>query len=309
MQVINSGVDTIRLKLTLEPNLPVNDDDFKYQMMSMGWDTQSRSFFGDTTEENLSEKATYAFQSENGTLRCHVINSGTVIMVEYSVPRFINDSALNFQLASKEETLSSIEKVKSELKARIPESVELTLEKITRIDLALDVYAFEQVIGLIAAASQFKIPNAKNPTLNIYPNETTTISSAGAVFRTYNKALEVSKKKLKTLTKTEQLMVKEATTKGRVRLEYVFKKRGGYSLEFLNGNYLHKLGEILKKGFGNNIIALGGLSKIQEVIENLDIHERTRASLYMFAIRYMTLGAKGTKAIMSESSYYGSPPK
>lgn len=312
MDVISSGVDTIKLKFILEEPLPVNDRGFESTMRSIGWDNQSQAFA--SSEPDATPRSSgYKFQSENTTLRYRLIDSGRYITAEYSIPRYVHNSVLNFNLASQKEALESINQVAQEITSNIPRNLVMKLERIPRIDVAIDVNAYENKLGLIAAATHFKFPKVRKPLLKIFPNETVEISSPRPTkhskkptkfFKVYDKANEaLSKNKLKDLPIKESLLVKEAKEKGRIRLEYSFMPRGGNSSTFLENDYLSTFGEKLKEGFGCEVITVGKLPKLQKFIDSLDIHESSKTPLYAYIVRYMTIGEKGIKENLDNSTF------
>jgi hypothetical protein len=310
MELASLGIDTLRPKFVADKPLPVNEASFREEMIDAGWlpRVSSRVLENAPESERFHQSTTYSHQLDGDTLRFFVINSGRDLIAEYSVPRLVRKSFLNFQLASPSEAIQSVRTVEERLASLLPIDAGLVLNRFQRVDVAADVFAEEYRTGLISAGARFKIPGARKQEVVVYPNETAIIKSPSATFRIYNKGIEAAKKtETMPLSLEEEVEVQEALDKTRMRLEYVFRERGkgGYpaTQERLENSIIDFV-DALAKGFGTKAIRIGGLSQIRKQIDSLNIHEMTRASLYMFVVRYLALGSVGIKETMSSTAYY-----
>lgn len=311
MELASFGIDTLRPKFVFDGEaLPVNDRIFREEMINAGWLPRvSSHVLSDAPEnERYYQSTTYSHQLDGDTLRYFIINAGRDVIAEYSVPRWVHKSYLNFQLASPREAIASVGSVKERLISLIPKQVKLDLNRFQRVDIAADVFSEEYRTGLISAGGRFKIPGARKQEVVMYPNETVIIKSPSATFRIYNKAIETAKKAgALPLSTDEEVALQDALKKNRMRLEYVFRERGkgGYPAteERLEHSILDFV-NVLDKGFGTKTIRIGGLSEIRKQIDDLNVHEMTKASLYMFVVRYLALGSVGLKDSMSNTAYY-----
>lgn len=316
MELVSLGIDTLRPKfVAARETLPVNEKNFRTAMVNAGWTPRVSSHLTGDRDEPLVHSTTYSYQLEGDTLRFFIINAGRDLIAEYSAPRFANDSIFNFQLASPKDAWKSIEKVSEILSHTLPiNNFEFDLERFQRIDVAADVFTEEYKVGIISAGARFKIPGARRQDVVIYPSETAIVKSPSATFRVYNKSVEATKKgnTFSAMTQEEADELEEALQRSRIRLEYVFKQRKGYAPtpEILEDSIVDFV-DTLEKGFGTKAIRIGGLAQIRKQIDELkdaagnDVHEMTKASLYMFVVRHLALGTQGLKESMSKTSYYG----
>lgn len=316
MDLVSLGIDTLRLKfIAARDPLPVNDDSFKNVMVNSGWTPRVGSHLTKDKNQPLVHSTTYSYQLEGDTLRFFIINAGRDLIAEYSAPRFANGSVFNFQLASPNDAWQSVDRVSEILSNTLPiDDFDFTLERFQRIDVAADVFTEDYKVGLISAGARFKIPGARRQDVVIYPSETAIVKSPSATFRVYNKSVEATKKGnlLSAITQEEVDELEKAIQRPRIRLEYVFKQRKGYAAtrEILSDSIVDFV-DILERGFGTKAIRIGGLAQIRKQIDDLkdvdgnDVHEMTKASLYMFVVRYLALGTHGLKDSMSKTAYYG----
>lgn len=110
MELASLGIDTLRTKFVATNPLPVNNAAFRDEMINAGWLPRvSSHVLEDVPEsERFYQSTTYSHQLDGDTLRFFIINSGRDLIAEYSVPRLIRDSFLNFQLASPAEAMQSV---------------------------------------------------------------------------------------------------------------------------------------------------------------------------------------------------------
>ncbi len=303
VEIASFGFDTVKARYVLNEPLPTTDDSFMSEMVTMGWEPKIRQLFS-SDDGAMLQSAIYLFKVNGTTLRYNIINAGREVTAEFSVPRHRDNSILNFNLATAGEVRASVEEVGKELKERLPEKRTMEVERLSRVDVAVDVYAEDTKQTLIRAAEHFRIPNAKKQDVVKHNHETTTIKSPSATFRVYDKATEAlfKTKKLK-LSKKEQQQLDTAERLGRVRMEYVYKQRGGYSLNALE-SMITSYADTLEKGFGGGVFQVEDLEGIRLKLDDLNINEMTRAKLYMFFVRRLFLGLEGTRDKMGRTAYF-----
>lgn len=298
------GIDTVRVKYTFNEPLPTRDKEFLKSMMEMGWEPKTRTHLMDNEEDSPTQSHVYFLQPNEQSLRFSLINSGRDVFAEFSVPRTRDNSILNFNLASPSEAKEALHETAEDLKTRLPVKCNPKIERLTRIDTAIDVYAEEAKKGLISATRHFKILNAKKANVITHNHETTTIKTTSAIFRAYDKGSEaLAKTKKMTLTHKEQKQISDAVKFGRVRMEFVFKNKTGFTVSSLD-TILSKYADVLERGFGGGLLKVGNLEVIRQRLDELEINEMARSKLYMFVVRYLYLGLEGTRERMSKTSYY-----
>ena len=309
MEIASFGFDTVKARYVLDEPLPATNDGFRLDMSQMGWEPTIRPQFDGVDGQILH--TSYFFQVNGTTLRYNVLNAGREVTAELSVPRYRDDSILNLKLASADEVRAAVARAAEELVERLPitKMRPPKVERFSRVDVAVDIYAGDSRQTLIKAAEHFKIPNAKKQLTVRHDNNTTTIKSPSVHFRVYNKAAETLEKVKKSELSIEEREQLDTTIRlGRVRMEYVHRKRGGYSVGALDG-MIASCADILEKGFSGGIFQIEDLEGVRAKLDSLDINEMTRAKLYMYFVRRLFLGVRGARDLMSRTSYFDAKKK
>jgi hypothetical protein len=301
VNVLDVGVDTIRANFEVS-EVPVMQSYVRDYFLDQGWQYHQKSELrvkkGDFGVPTLYESHAMSYQDkDNSTLRLYLLG-GRYLNAEYSVPRLINNDALNLKLATTSEVYESLEIVKDRASKHFDN---IWFSKLSRCDLALDLEACEARPAVISASQNMRLMHTKAPVREMYPGETAIIRGRQMSMRCYDKTAEMIKK----LGNTEQFadIIKLSNDQGRTRIEFENKMRGGVDMEIVK-DAPHVLARYLRHGFDSLQVEVGGLEQLRQTIDALDVAAQTKNSLLAFAVRFAALGHDGMIQAYSRRTFY-----
>jgi hypothetical protein len=315
MELIKFGVDTVRVAFTADQALPIHDPSFQMELAGNSWGVQSRLIPGEDGGPVVESHTAMYQDTENPTLRAGVQNAGRTVWAEMSIPRMLTGSVLNTELGTAADVFDVVEAVRSRLVAGLlPEFRSTDPARFRRIDSAADIGAGANYPGLIAAGAHFKLPRARKVTRTVYPGETARVSGAQMTCRTYDKVREMTDKTaeiLAGLSREERESVsaklEQYRAAGVARLELAQTPKVGISVEDIEHANI-KWAEVVESGFGmagnEGVLFIGGLQRIRQQVDGMDLHAATRSSLLAFAVRYAELGESGMLAAYSRATFF-----
>jgi hypothetical protein len=302
MEVASHGFDTLRPIWEFPEGLPAADFGWRSDMLLRGFRSQVNTEL-DYRNGELSTAETWTWQDPtNNTLRLQ-LRGGRHLAAEFSVPRLLDDSAVNLRLGTSDEATEVLEYVGSLAGALIPGSTAPTLQKLSRVDYACDLYAESGGPGVIAAGGQFQFPGTRKLNKQLYPYEGAIIRTPQQTMRTYSKGLELIHKLTPGQRKEHAPVIQLALEKGLTRMEHMSRPRKPMSLEYLRGGS-QMFADKLQQGFPGGRVYIGGLHKLRAQIDALPVSAQRRTSLIAFATRYATLGYEGMQVAYSRPTFY-----
>lgn len=291
MQIITSGIDTVRPRYQILDHLPVNDPDFATDMNAEGW-TLKHSQFNDKHGQPVQS---YTYSRTNDTLR-EFIMGGEYYYAEFSAPR-MDGSEHNLNLSTPDYVRDCIQGVAD----NAPFNIEF--DRINRVDTSVDIAAHEAMPALISAAQQIRLARTRSPVRNIHPGQTATIRGSQLSMRCYSKSHELQHKLRKSTDPHAPVIILKSQQQGRTRIEFQNQFKSGMPLETLQRTNT-MIADYLDYGFPSGSVYVAGLNNIRAQIDGMDIHATTKNSLLAFAVRYAELGEDGMQAAYSRASFY-----
>jgi len=299
MSVSAHGVDTVRATYRVLDVIPHAQDSYRRELFAVGFEAHSKQWLEDGLVVH-SEVLRWR-DPENPTLGID-LRAGEWLAAEFSAPRLLDDSPVNLNLATGEQVAELLEDVRQRAEKLIP-GAHLGLEKLNRLDYAVDLATGSALPGVISAASQFRFPRTRKSSTHVYPGETATIRSAQRTFRAYSKGLELGYKLKPKQRKEFSNVVEMAKLQGLVRLELMNRPKGGLASDRLFSGAVDFAGA-LETGLGGGAVMVGGLAKLEAEIAALGLSSQRESTLLKFATRYAVLGADGMKARYSKPTFF-----
>lgn len=290
MQIITSGIDTVRPRYQITDHLPVNDPNFATEMNAEGW-TLKHSQFNDKHGQPVQS---YTYSRTNDTLR-EFIMGGEYYYAEFSAPR-MDGSEHNLNLSTPDYVRDCIQGVAD----NAPFNIEF--DRINRVDTSVDIAAHEAMPAVISAAQQIRLPRTRKVTRHIYPGQTATVRGAQLSMRCYSKSHELKHKLRKSHDPNAPVIILTSQQQGRTRIEFQNQFKKGFTMEHLD-DYHNRIAYCLEYGFPSGSVYVAGLHNIRAQIDGMDIHATTKNSLLAFAVRYAELGEDGMRTAYNERTF------
>jgi len=299
ISVSGHGIDTVRATYRVLDTIPHTQESYRRELFQAGFEVQSRQWLED---EKVVHSEVFRWRDpENPTLGLD-LRGGEWLTMEASAPRMLDDSPVNLNLATGGQVLELLEDVRKRAQGLIPGSV-LALEKLNRLDYAVDLAAGGALPGVISAASQFRFPRTRKSSTHVYPGETATVRSSHYSFRAYSKGLELEHKLKPKQRKEFANVIELAKREGLTRLELTSRPKGGLAAERLfRGAF--DFAERLETGLSGGVVVVGGLAKLEADIAALGLSSQRESTLMKFAARYALLGEDGMKARYSKPTFH-----
>ena len=308
LSVMSHGFDTLAPVFEFKESLPVYDPSFEKHMLSMGWRSQSAKEKPKDALPELgfvpSESLTYWYQSPtNSTLRYWLYMGGSRCRAEFSVPRLLNDSPLNIGLSGFTNAFDAIDISTNSLISLLPEKVDITPLKLSKVDYAIDIVCGDMRPAVIASSANFRFKNARKLNRQIFPSIGSKVWTSQHTFRAYDKSLETLAK-LPTVLKTEfKDTVLSMKNDGVIRLELSDQNKKGLPFDYVpRANNI--IADRLEQGYSGTKVYIGGLSRIRQKLWEMDLSSQRRTSMYAFAALYAELGHDAIRDIMPRPTFY-----
>lgn len=299
LSVSGHGIDTVRATFHVLDAIPHTRDDYKEELIRSGFVASSRKWAEDG---QVVHSEIFSWRDpDNSTLGVD-LRGGEWVTTEFSVPRLLDDSPVNLNLATGEQAMGLLEEVRQRAQKLIPGST-LALSKLNRLDYAVDLAAGAALPGVISAASQFRFPRARKTSTHVYPGETATVRTVQHTFRAYSKGMELAHKLKPKQREQFGNVIELAKREGLMRMELMSRPKGGLAAGRLFSGAL-ELAESLETGLGGGVVTVGGLAKLEAEISALGLSSQRESTLLKFATRYAVLGADGMQARYSKRTFY-----
>jgi hypothetical protein len=300
MQVEAHGVDTVRAAWQLANPVPVGDSSWQAEMLGAGYEQTCKNRLDDG---QLVQSDIWSWQDPNNSTLRYWLRGGLHLHAEFSAPRLLDDSPVNVHLVSPAEVSSLLVDVGERFMAMTPGEPCAVFQKLARLDYAVDVAAGDSLPGVISAAMQFRIQNARKTSSYTYPGETSMTRSPSYTFRTYAKGGELEHKLTPKQRKEHVTIIQLAKEKGLTRMEFSDRKRKGLAYDSLQ-NAPKDFARRLEYGYPGGRVVIKGLDGLRMEIDSLDVSSQRKSSLIAFAVRYAALGRDGMQAAYSKPTFY-----
>lgn len=297
MRVLSYGVDTVRGRWVLDAPAPVDDPGFRAEMVAAGWVHRGTTRLDG---DEVVETQTYQYQDPSNSTVRYLLHGAGHVYSEFSVPRLLSGNLLNLDLAAGEVVRDQLDAHGERIAAVLGRA---ELEKLPRVDVAVDVAAGEARGGVISAMQQIVPGSGRKVTRHIYPGQTSMVRTAQLAVRGYDKAAELLAKIPVKDRPDYAMVVAEARQMGRTRIEFEVKPRSGLPVG-VTEVIPTMIADLVDKGFPNKRVLVGGLERIRAEVDALDVSPQTRNALLGFAVRYAQLGEDGMKAMYSRRSWF-----
>lgn len=291
MQLITSGIDTIKPRYEILDSLPMQDAAFVNEMQDEGWEFKF-CYSKDPIDKHQNISST---MSRNRNNIREFIGYGNYY-AEFSAPRY-DGSEHNLNLKSADYAQDAIQSIADNADFNIE------FDRINRVDTAIDIAAYDAMPALISASQQIKLKHARKVRRVIHPGETSTIFGKQLSMRCYSKSHELEHKLRKSTDPNTPVIIKTAQHNGRTRIEFQNQFKTGMRMEILErANAI--MANYLDYGFPTGKVYVAGLNNIRAQIDGMNIHATTKNSLLAFAVRYAELGEDGMRAAYSKRTFY-----
>lgn len=302
MEIAAHGFDTLRPIWEFPEGLPAVDPVWQSDMLAAGFEASMKRSVDEQTGELVASE-TWSWQDpKNSTLRLY-LRGGRHLAAEFSVPRLVDDSPVNLQLAAPDVALEVLEYVGNYAEGLIPGARKPVLQKLSRADYACDLFAELAAPGVIAAGGQFQMPGTRKMNKQLHPHEGAIVRAAQQTMRTYSKGLELNHKLNRKQREQHAPIIQLALEKGLTRMEHMNRPRKAMSLEYLQDGP-QVFADRLERGYPGGRVYIGGLHKLRAEIDQLEVSSQRKNSLLAFATRYAALGYEGMQAAYSKRTFY-----